>query len=178
MNSPLTPDKFLSDEEFQALSQNLDRWFTGDPRNSLIFQLLLHTGARPSEILKLRAKDLIQDYRGVYLIGLKGSNSRVIPLPDPLWEKLHKFVGATTFTPEDQIFPIAYNTLGQIWRNWRPCKKTLRSTRHTFAVRMYKKTRDLRLVQKMLGHKWLSTTEIYLDFVYSQEEFRKAIIGL
>lgn len=177
MNEPLTPDKFLSEEEFQKFSQDLERWYPSDPRNSLIFQLLLNTGARPSEILNLTHNDVIHDYKGVFLTGLKGSNSRVIPLPEALWIKLLVYVDSAA-AGQPLLFPIAYNTLGQIWRNWRPAKKTLRSTRHTFAVRMYKHTRDLRLVQKMLGHKWLSTTEIYLDFIYSQEEFRKAILGM
>jgi site-specific recombinase XerD len=38
---------------------------------------------------------------------------------------------------------------------------TVHSLRHTFAMNLYRKTGDLRLVQTALGHRHISTTEIY-----------------
>ena len=38
---------------------------------------------------------------------------------------------------------------------------TIHSLRHTFATRLYRKTGDLYLVQKALGHRQITTTEIY-----------------
>jgi integrase/recombinase XerD len=172
---PLTPNKFLNDAEFAALNQNLARWYSNNSRDVTIFQLLLATGARPTEVLNLTPKDVIHDYKAVAFKGLKGSNSRTIPLSDELWNKLLKFTSQDSAKAKDKIFPITYNRLGQIWREYRPSNKSLRSTRHTFAVRLYRKCKDLRLVQKTLGHKSISTTEIYMDFVHNMEEFRKAL---
>lgn len=173
----LTPNKFLNDMEFFELTNNLDRWAKEHPRDALIFKLLLNTGARPSEILALTPNDVLHTERAVFIKGLKGSYSRTIPLPEPLWAALQAYIKITEPAEGEVIFNIAYNTLGQIWRAWRPCKKTLRSTRHTFALRLYKKTKDLRLVQRALGHKSIQNTEIYLDFDYGITELRKAICG-
>lgn len=171
----LTRNKFLSDEEFEHLTQTLHRFSDREPRNTLIFFLLLYTGARPSELLNVRPMDVDWVNGSIFLFGIKGSRDRDIPLPPWLMAKLRAY-NTLPLQSEEKLFPIAYNTLGQIWREYRPCKKTLRATRHTFALRIYKKTKDARLVQRALGHKWLSTTEIYLDFDYGAEEFRRLIL--
>jgi site-specific recombinase XerD len=46
---------------------------------------------------------------------------------------------------------------------------TPRGLRHGFGVRMAQKTRNPRLVQKLLGHKYLETTAIYMDLVGEEE---------
>ena len=173
MSHQLTPDKFLNDMEYDRFSQNLTRWADRSPRNTLIFSLLLNTGARPQELLNLTTKDLVYESSGVFIRGLKGSNSRTIPLSPDLWKRLLFF--ARTAGPDGFLFPIHYRTLVSHWRKYRPCKKALRSTRHTFAVRLYKRTRDIRLVQWALGHKASSNTDIYLDFVYGTDEIKKAL---
>lgn len=40
---------------------------------------------------------------------------------------------------------------------------TFHSLRHTFAMRLYSETRDIRLVQRLLGHRCVASTEIYAD---------------
>jgi site-specific recombinase XerD len=39
------------------------------------------------------------------------------------------------------------------------------ATRHSYAVEVYRKTRDLRLTQKLLGHSNVATTTIYADLI-------------
>jgi len=50
------------------------------------------------------------------------------------------------------------------------------SLRHTFATRLYSKTGDLRLVQRALGHKRITTTEIYARV--EDKALRKALDSL
>ena len=86
---------------------------------------------------------------------------------------------STTLSPElmkQRIFPISYIRFHQIWDKYRPCHKKLHSLRHTFAIRLYKKTKDIRLVQFALGHRNIANTMIYADYVYSQEELKKLIL--
>ncbi len=52
---------------------------------------------------------------------------------------------------------------------------TPKGLRHAFGVRMVQKTRNPRLVQKLLGHKYLETTAIYMDLV--GEEERAEVVG-
>jgi integrase len=74
------------------------------------------------------------------------------------------------------LFPITYNRLRQIWDLYRPVQKKFHSLRHTFAIQLYKKTKDIRLVQVALGHRNVMNTMIYADYVYSQTELRKLIL--
>jgi site-specific recombinase XerD len=53
---------------------------------------------------------------------------------------------------------------------------TVHALRHTFATRLYNQTGDLRLVQRALGHKRASTTEIYTQV--TDVQLRKAIESL
>lgn len=169
--------KFLSAQEEFYLTNLLKRYAEKEPRNTLMLELLLNTGARPSELLALRARDVNFHARTVFLRGIKGSRDRDIPLQGWLFMRLANYMVDQGVQIDDPIFPIAYNTFGTIWRQYRPSRhKSLRSLRHTFAVKMFRASKDPRIVQKLLGHRYLSTTEVYLDFVYSQEEFR-ALIG-
>jgi integrase/recombinase XerC len=54
--------------------------------------------------------------------------------------------------------------------------KKLHGLRHTFAIRLYKKTKDIRLVQVALGHRNITNTMVYADYAYSQQELRKLIL--
>jgi integrase/recombinase XerC len=144
-----------------------------DPRNCTLLWLLLHTGGRAQEILNLRGEDLNPFDRTVFIRGIKGSNDREIPLPDWLFERLSRLVPSG---PSAMVFPITYNRLRQIWELYRPVHKKLHALRHTFAIRLYKKTRDIRLLQVALGHRNITNTMIYADYTYSQEELRRLIL--
>ena len=49
------------------------------------------------------------------------------------------------------------------------------SAQHAWAA-LYQKTKDLRLVQVALGHRNITNTMIYADYVYSQQELRRLIL--
>jgi integrase/recombinase XerC len=136
--------------------------------------LALRTGGRASELLGLRHVDLNTYDSSVFIRGIKGSNDREIPLPAKLFEKLQAY--AATVPSSSNLFPIGYHRLRQIWDWYRPVPKKFHSLRHTFAIRLYKKTKDIRLVQVALGHRNITNTMIYADYHYSQEELRKLIL--
>jgi integrase/recombinase XerC len=109
----------------------------------------------------------------VFIRGIKGSNDRELPIEARLFERLHRYSRAQT---SDRIFPIGYHRLRQIWDWYRPVAKKFHCLRHTFAIRLYRKTKDLRLVQVALGHRNITNTMIYADYVYSQQELKKLIL--
>jgi integrase/recombinase XerC len=163
----LTKDKFLDPDEakrLRAMTKGLEN------RDQIIIQLAFATGARASEILAITKADLDDVEKAVYIRGLKGSRDRTLPLPKSLYNAIVKLEG-------EKPFDITYSRLHQIWDQFSPNGKKFHSIRHTFAVELYKRTRDIRLVQLALGHKDLRNTMVYVDFVYSQEELRKVLVG-
>ncbi len=174
MSTQLTKQKFLSRVEYQKLQDTLKHFNLTDPRNTTLIELSMHTGARPSEILGILAQDLNSESNSVFIKGLKGSRDREIPIPKELFQRVHDF--ARFLEPDQRIFKLALRTYQHVWHQYRPCKKGVRSLRHTFAIRLYEKTKDVRLVQMALGHKYLNTTQIYVDYIYNQEELKKLLL--
>lgn len=171
----LNKNKYLLDPESDRLHYLLDSHHDKDLRNCTLLWTALHTGARAQEVLNLRKEDLNHHDETIFITGIKGSNDREIPLPTWLFKKLRK-VAEEQNGNTNLIFPITYNRFRQIWELYRPVQKKLHSLRHTFAIRLYKKTKDLRLVQVALGHRNITNTMIYADYIYSQQELRKLIL--
>ncbi len=167
----LNRNKYLLDSEVERLDHILDSFKEKDPRNCLLISLGLHTGARAQELLNLKGEDLNDQDESVFIRGLKGSNDREIPLRRELYRRVRSGLPST-----GRLFPISYHRLYQIWHQYRPVTKKFHSLRHTFAIRLYRKTKDLRLVQVALGHRNITNTMIYAEYVYSQQELRKLIL--
>ena len=154
----INKNKFLLDPEYEHLEILLKKYVIKERRNCLLIYVAMYTGARATEI---------------FIKGIKVSNDREIPLPEWLFEMLEEY--SKTITGE-RIFDISYHRLRQIWEHYRPVKKKFHCLRHTFAIRLYKKVKDIRLLQLALGHRNITNTMIYADFVYSQNEMRKLIV--
>lgn len=169
----LNKNKYLLPPEVQRLRQLLEDYQDRDPRNCFLLSLGLRTGGRARELLLLQKQDLNPYDQSVYVRGLKGSNDREIPLEGRFFEALMRFAAKTE---GPRLFPIGYHRLHQIWELYRPIPKKFHSLRHTFAIELYQKTKDLRLVQVALGHRNITNTMIYADYVYSQQELRKLIL--
>lgn len=169
----LNKNKYLLPDELSALESIFAKYFDQSPRDCLVLMLALKTGGRAQEILNLTKSDINDHDETVYIRGIKGSNDREIPLPPSFFKKLLTY---SKTVPGDRIFPITYIRLHQIWNHYRPVNKKLHALRHTFAIQLYKKTKDIRLVQLALGHRNVMNTMIYADYVYSQSELRKLIL--
>ncbi len=195
----LNKNKYLLDFEFDKLSEILNTFELRDPRNVLMLRLALATGARATELLNIKLSDVDQRSKAISIYGIKGSNDREIPLDPKLFSSLQKYMNdihnkkqlfekqnpqgtddlENAHRPggsNETLFPITYPRLVQIWLNYRPVQKSFHALRHTFAIRLYKKTRDIRLLQFALGHRNIANTMIYADYVYSQEELRRLIL--
>jgi integrase/recombinase XerC len=169
----LNKNKYLLPPEVDRLKYILKSFSKSDTRNTLIIETALLTGARAQEILNLRKQDLNSYDQTLYIRGIKGSNDREIPVPPSFFDTLMKYAGSLK---GDLLFNISYDRLLQIWHFYRPVPKKFHSLRHTFAIQLYQKTKDLRLVQVALGHRNITNTMIYADYVYSQNELRKLIL--
>jgi integrase/recombinase XerC len=170
----LNKSKYLLNAEEEELRRVLKMFEDREPRDTALIELALSTGARASEILSIKATDLESEHQTVFIKGIKGSNDREIPVKSKLFSRL-KSISENT-TNEGLLFNISYPRLVQIWLSYRPCNKKFHSLRHTFALNLYKKTKDIRLVQVALGHRSIQNTMIYADYVYTTNELRKLIL--
>jgi integrase len=169
----LNKTKYLLEPEVERLEEILFRFQSVSERDCLLLELALNTGARAQELLNITKLDLDLYHRTVLIRGLKGSNDRELPLRTDLFDRLWRHSERQV---ESVLFNFTYNRFRQIWDQFRPVPKKLHSLRHTFAIRLYKRTRDLRLVQVALGHRNIANTMVYADYVYSQDELRRLIV--
>lgn len=165
----LTKNKFLSDTELEHLRKVLKEH---PGRDAILIEFALATGARANEILGVRLDDLNVKDKSVFIKGLKNSKDREIPLKPRLFQQVFELAQSSeSGTP----FDISYPRFNQIWQIYRPVKKVPHCLRHTFAIKLFAKHKDLRLVQVALGHRNISNTMIYADYHYSKEELRRLI---
>lgn len=170
----LNKNKYLLDPEYDHLQLLLTRYKLQDPRNCLALAMALKTGARAQELLNLRKSDLNPYDQSVFITGVKGSNDRELPLEAAFFEELEHYT--RSMNPDDLLFNITYHRLRQIWCDYRPVAKKFHCLRHTFAIRLYRKTKDVRLLQVALGHRNITNTMIYADYIYSQTELRRLLL--
>lgn len=169
----MNTQKFLSDKEARHLEELLYLHLTGSPRDCLLLLITMKTGARASEVLAIKKTDVNVDNKSVFITGQKGSNSRELPLPPQIFKHLTRYM---TTVETDLLFPISYDRMYQIWLNFRPTKKGLHCLRHSRAVEVYKRSKDIRLVQQMLGHKSITSTQVYETYVHTQNALRKVML--
>lgn len=173
MRYALNKTKYLLEPEAENLEATLSRLASKYTRDCLLIELALRTGARAQEVLNIKRSDIDSHNETVLIRGIKGSSDREIPLEREFFSRVFKYAAQTK---SDRLFNIQYNTFREVWVQYRPAQKKLHSLRHTFAIRLFKKTKDLRLVQLALGHRNITNTMVYADYVYSQTELRKLIL--
>lgn len=166
--------KYLLDNEQAHLAVILERSYGDDPRNVALIQFLLNTGARVTEALNVRVCDLYDEDQTVHIRGIKGSSDRELPLSPALFGALKRLVSDSTGNAP--VFDISYSRVRQIWDLYRPANKKIHCLRHTFAINLYKKHRDLRLVQIALGHRNINNTIVYAEYVYKSGELKEKML--
>jgi len=151
------PRPVSEDEMERAIGQAPDR-----VRPWLI--LAGYAGLRGAEIAGLRGEDVDLE-RGVIIVADgKGGRQRVVPMHPRVREALAGVPGrGPVFRQQSgaQITPGCLQTVASDYLRGIGCRSTLHAFRHRFGTRLYEKTRDLRLVQEMMGHSSPATTAVY-----------------
>jgi integrase/recombinase XerD len=145
-------------------------------RNRLIIKLILYTGIRVSEALKLEMKDMFkEDNIYVFQVKGKGNKPRVAMIKeDIISSDLEDWLSRKPNTnllfsnqkgkclSQAYVYTTVENILSEAAIN--KTKKGPHFLRHTFASMLYQKSKDLILVQEVLGHADINTTRIYTHF--------------
>lgn len=141
-------------------------------RDRAVVELLYGSGLRVSELCGLRAADL-DLRRGETVVWGKGSKQRKLPLSEPsveavrLWIDRGRGAVATSESPSEPLFlnrrgrPLTPRDVRRILDRRSPVPTHPHALRHTFATHLLDGGADLRVVQELLGHADLATTQIY-----------------
>jgi integrase/recombinase XerD len=168
--------KTLTEEEVDAL---LHAPNTDEPlghRDRAMLELLYATGLRVSELINLQLSQ-INFNQGVLRIVGKGDNERLIPLGDESQRWLRDFIDGPRMEillerQTNYLFPTRRGDRMTRQAFWHIIKRYAQkaaiekklsphSLRHAFATHLLNRGADLRVVQLLLGHSDLSTTQIY-----------------
>ena len=191
MNWIMTPDKFLSDKEYQTLMKTLsDAAEVGamkgrkkQIRDYMIIDLALNSGLRVAEIASLQNEDLhiTKGNSQIFVREGKGRKSHLVMIGNDLRRHIKKFL-SVQHTENPYLFiserspQMTTTAIQKIFKFWAkkaglPSHHSIHSCRHTYAVRLYKSSGyNLRLVQKQLAHSSISTTQVYADVIDSDTQ--------
>lgn len=165
----LAPPRILKPTEYRALRDAA----RNDPRMYAVIELLLQTGIRIGELATLRMDDVQQE--GLRIRPFEKHEERVVPLNKSAREALDRYLKVRPNVENDHIFItksgkpfLVRNIRTAIERYFRLAgieDAKVNDLRHTFVVHHLKHGVSLVLLSKILGHKRLSTTERYLEYV-------------
>lgn len=145
-------------------------------RNKAILELMYATGLRISEVISLEFKNIDYDECIIRVMG-KGSKERIVPVNDYAIRYLKEYID--NYRPElvkneinNYIFlnnhgrMLTRQGIFKMIKNYaalKNIKKTIgpHTLRHTFATHLLENGADLRVIQELLGHSDISTTQIY-----------------
>lgn len=166
----------LSAEQVAAI---LDAPPAGDPvgiRDRAILELLYACGLRVSELTGLDTDRLDLPGLQVRVIG-KGNRERRVPMGEEARERIHRYLGGPRATwtaghPAAAVFVsqrgarLARESVWRLVRRWAAeagveARVTPHTFRHSFATHLLEGGADLRVVQTLLGHASISTTQLY-----------------
>ena len=142
-------------------------------RDLLLVELDWRTGLRRSELANLEARDIHSDF--LVVRAGKNKKDRVIPLSTTIAEKLHNFIKG--MKPEQKIFGLNPTTLGMkikyLAKRAGLENFNCHSLRHKFATDLLERGVNIKVVQELLGHENIATTEVYLSL--SDNSLRDAV---
>ena len=132
-----------------------------------LLQTLKETGARISETVKLKWIDLSTEQKTLNITPTKNSNPRLLPISDKLLNMINQLPHdkQTIFAPNISGLRTSFcaqrKTASQKLQNPRIQRISFHTFRHWKGTMEYHLTKDLRHVQKILGHKNINNTQIY-----------------
>ncbi len=138
-------------------------------RDLLLVELALKSGMCRGELANLAAGDIHDDF--LIVINGKNGKDRLIPLCVALAEKLHKFI--KNMGANEKVFkltgPSITMKIKQFARKAGLGDFHAHSMRHKFATDLLERGAKIKVVQELLGHENLNTTEIYLSLMPSSK---------
>lgn len=173
--------EILTETEMTTFLERLPEGTYNEIRNKAIFEFLYATGLRISELANLTASD-IDFSEGLVRVMGKGKKERIVPFNEHSGRLLQRYmeVARSEFKkPLDDVFltqkgkkmsergirRILHDTYQRLMETNKNVYPHL--FRHSFATHLLQRGANLRVIQELLGHSSLSTTEKYTNLNYS-----------
>lgn len=166
----------LSVEEVMSLLNSLNNDTPINSRNQVMVELIYATGLRVSELVDLKLGDLRLTSKMISTKG-KGSKERLIPVNDYCIKLIRQYIindrpALTKAVDPGYVFLNAqgghYSRQSFFLFLKDQCKQvgitkniSPHTLRHSFATHLLEAGTDLRIIQELLGHESISTTQIY-----------------
>ena len=166
----------LSEQEVERLLATPDLDTTSGLRDRAMLEVLYATGLRVSELVGLRSEQ-VNLVQGVLRVVGKGGKERLVPLGEPAVDWLERFLregraDILGVKRTSALFPTSRGsamTRQAFWHLVKRCSVRAgisrdispHTLRHAFATHLLDHGADLRVVQMLLGHRDISTTQIY-----------------
>ncbi len=179
----------LTLEEIDEMIAQIDMSKKEGHRNRAIIEMLYGSGLRVSELVNLKLSDMYLTERYMRIVG-KGSKQRLVPISRESIEWFKYWLeDRSQLDIKPNVRDIAFlNRYGRqltramiftIVKNLASAagiQKTIspHTLRHSFATHLLQNGADLRIIQQLLGHENISTTEIYTHMEI--EDLREAIL--
>ncbi len=182
---------YLTVEEVEKFINSFDITKPEGIRDRAIFELIYSCGLRVSELCSLNLSSLYVKERVLQVIG-KGSKERYVPIGERALDEINFYLkNSRPFLEKKnkKTEALFLNFRGDrisrkgIWKNLIINAKlagiekhfSVHTLRHSFATHLIQNGADIRAVQMLLGHKSITTTEIYthLDVEYLKESYKK-----
>lgn len=179
LESPHLPKhlpEYLTTEEVDALEASIDLSVKEGHRNRAIIEVLFSCGLRVSELTNLKLSDLFLEDKFIRVLG-KGNKERLVPISDRAIQELKYWFDdrrQMTIKPGEEDYVFLNRRGHHLTRTMilimikkqaemAGIKKTIspHTLRHSFATALLKGGADLRVIQALLGHSDIGTTEIY-----------------
>lgn len=166
----------LNEMQVEQLLESVNTSVPLGLRDRAIIELLYASGLRISELANARLEHFNADERMLRVTG-KGNKTRLVPVGRKACEALARYLAAerprmVKAKTRSEIFLSARGTKLTTARIWQIVKKHARLSgletniyphllRHSFATHLLSNGADLRIIQEMLGHADISTTQVY-----------------
>lgn len=170
------PPRILSELEYRALRDAA----RGDARIFAIIELFLQTGIRIGELAKLTTDDVEDSTNpSLHIRPAEGAVERTIPLNRPAVEAVNRYLEVRPKTPNKALFVtktgkplLIRNIRTAIDRYFRLAgikEAKVNDLRHTWIAHHLTAGTSLLLISKLAGHKRVSTTERYLQYITGKQ---------
>lgn len=181
--------KVLSVEEIDAMIAQIDMSKAEGHRNRAIIEMLYGSGLRVSELIELKLSNIYREEGYMRILG-KGSKQRLVPISPIADEQFSYWLADRNMLdikPEatDIAFLNHYGrqltramifTIVKRLAEAAGIQKTIspHTLRHSFATHLLQNGADLRIIQQLLGHESIVTTEIYTHV--NIQDLREAVL--